>query len=580
MLALGSVVGQLIHLTAEPLARYGALGSLESEERITLPALRGTIYARNGAVFATSVARDAIIADPYQITDVAPEATRLAELLHLPRGGVEAALRVRGGYSVVDQAAPLDVGGQIEQLALGGALPGITVEPTQIRVYPLGDLAEPLIGRLDASGAGAFGLEYQYQDLLAGRPGWEVVRVTAQGAPVPGGLVAEQPARPGTSLELTIDPVLQSDVEQALASEIVRSRAVGGTAVVMNPHSGQVLAMASLTAPPLPGTPTVYGSQPVGVPRALPTQSWLEQAVSYAYEPGSVAKIATFAAALEDGLVTPSSTEFVPSQLVIDGTVFHDAEAHPPEVLSMSQILAQSSNIGTIEIAERLGPARLYASFRRLGWGVSSGLSFPGATAGYLKPPATWSPTAIGSTPIGQDQLVTPLEVLDSYTAVANGGVMVQPTLVAGTVNQDGVLKPAPAPPAHRVMPARVAAELLSLFSHVTDANATAPAAAIPGYGVAGKTGTSQKPYLDAHGYEPGAYWGTFVGMVPASHPVLTAIVMIDQPEPIYGGMTAAPVFSRIMRAALTRYGITPSGRVTSSLLTTLATHPGAGVLQ
>lgn len=578
VVALGAIAAQLVRLTVGPAPRYGQLATSESEMRVVLSAPRGAIFARNGLAFATSVERDVIIADPFQIHDVAPEAQRLAKLLGMGVASVTAALEVHGGYSVVDPDAPLGLGAHIEQLALDGELPGITVSPTTLPVYPLGDLAEPVIGRVGASGAGTFGLEYAYQRVLAGSPGWALERVTAQGAPVPGGLVAEQPPRPGTSLELTIDPILQSDVESALASEIETTRALGATAVVMDPHTGQILAMASLAAPSLPGTPSVGGGQPVDVPRALPTESWLNDPVAYAYEPGSVAKIATFAAALEQGIITPTSTETVPNQLVIDGSVFHDAESHPTEVLSMSQILAQSSNVGTIELAERLGPTAIYDSFRRLGWGVDPGLAFPGATAGYLKPPSEWSPTAIGSTPIGQDQLVTPLEILDSYNAVANGGVMVSPTLVAGTVGTDGTLHLSPAAPRHRVMPASIASELLGLFSHVTGSNATAPDAAIPGYAVAGKTGTSQKPYHARGGYQPGAYWGTFVGMVPARHPVLSAIVMVDQPVPIYGGMTAAPVFSQIMRAALARYGVTPGGRVTSNLLTSLDMHPGAGV--
>lgn len=580
LLALGTIAAQLVRLTLDGARPYGELATSETEVRIALPAPRGAILARDGAAFASSIQRDEVIADPYQIHDPLPEAARLASMLGIGTASIRAALTAKGGYAVVDASAPLSVGGRIEQLALDGVLPGITIEPVTERVYPLGDLAEPVIGRVNASGQGAFGLEYQYQSTLAGTPGWLEQRVTAQGAPVPGGVVAEQPARPGTSIELTIDPVLQSDVEQALAAEIERTRALGGVAIVMNPHNGQILAMASLSAPALPGTTSVAGGgQPVDVVRAAPTESWLNNTVAYAYEPGSVAKIATFAAALEAGLITPSSTEVVPNQLVIDGSIFHDAESHPTEVLSMSQILAQSSNVGTIEIAQRLGPARLYASFRRLGWGVASGFSFPGETPGYVKPPQTWSPTAIGSTPIGQDELVTPLEVLDSYNAVANGGRLVTPQLVLGTVDAAGRLRPVPAPSSRQVMPPRVAAELLALFSHVTDAQATAPDAAIPGYLVAGKTGTSHKPFPDAPGYQPGAYWGTFVGLVPAQHPVLSALVMLDQPVPIYGGMTAAPVFAEIMREALARYGVTPAGEVTSSLLTRVDGDPGAGVV-
>jgi cell division protein FtsI (penicillin-binding protein 3) len=558
---------QLFRITALASGNYRGLGTSESEVKITLPGLRGKIIARNGQVLAMSLVRDQIIADPYQIDHKTAEAKTLAAILGIAVQNVEAAFDKPGGYAVVDSSVPLNIGNRVDKLVTSYALPGITVEPTEQRFYPIGPTAEPVIGRVDASGKGAFGLEYQYQKELNGKDGYEVVKVAANGDPVPGPKVAYVAPQPGANLVVSLDPVLQYYVEQALAAQMIKTRAIGGTAIVMDVQTGQLLAMASLSAPPLPGSPFASSvNQPVDVPRAKPVESWINQAVGYSYEPGSVAKIATFAAALEDGLITPSSTEVVPNDLVIDGSVFHDAESHPTEVLTMKQILARSSNVGTIEIARKLGPSRLVASFERLGWGEPTGLGFPGETYGYIKPPTLWSPTAIGSTPIGQDQLVTPLQILDSYNAVADGGLMVTPRLVLGFV-RDGRFQKYAVPAPKRVMPAWVASDLKSLLSGVTGSNATAPAARVPGYLIAGKTGTSHKPYHNRIGYQPGAYWGTFVGMIPAPHPVLTAIVMLDQPVPIYGGMAAAPVFSQIMRYAVQRYGITPSGKVEGNLL-------------
>jgi len=562
-----ALVVQLTRVTVMAEGRYRALAVDEPEVRILLPGLRGAILARNGQPLAISVLTDTVVADPFLIRSPGPEAVALGKLLDQPASAIEPSLEGRRGYAVVATSVNRSLGDRIEALALDGALPGINVEPGQTRFYPDGALAEPVVGRLDGAGQGAFGLEYQYQSLLAGSNGYEVVREAANGLSLPGAVVASHPAHQGTSLELTIDPALQAYAERAVAGEMEATRAIRGTAIVMDVATGQILAMVSLMAPPLPSTPQLPGgAQPVDAVRALPTESWINQAVAYAYEPGSVAKIATFAAALEEHLITPSSTEVVPGQLVIDGSVFHDAWSHPTEVMTMRQILAESSNVGTIELAERVGKDALVRSFERFGWGEPTGLSFPGETDGLIKPPTTWSPTAIGSTPIGQDQLVTPLQILDSYNAIANGGVMVPPRLVLGTLRQ-GHLVPMPAPLPHRILPSWVDVELRSLLSGVTGAHATAPAAAIPGYVVAGKTGTSQKPSRTHPGYQPGAYWGTFVGMVPAAHPVLSAIVMFDQPVPIYGGMTAAPVFSAIMRYALARYGITPTGRVLSTLL-------------
>jgi cell division protein FtsI/penicillin-binding protein 2 len=563
-----ALIVQLLRVTVLAQPSYANLAQQEAQTTVTLPGLRGSIIARNGEVLAMSELRDTIIADPLLIKHPATEAVTLAKLLGLASAQVRHALSVPGGYSVVAQLVTRSTGSKIESMALDGELPGINVEPGQARYYPAGSLAEPVVGRVGANDNGLFGLEYQYQKLLAGRNGYEIQRTASGNLPLPNAVVKRQPPIQGKSLKLTIDPALQAYAEQAVAGEIEKTNAIGGTAVVMDVATGQILAMVSLTAPPLPGAkPLANGGQPVDVQRALPTESWTNQAVAYAYEPGSVAKIATFTAALQDHLITPTSSEVVPGRLVIDGSVFHDAEPHPTEVLSMGQILAQSSNVGTIEIARRLGPARLLASFERFGWGEPTGLAFPGETQGLMKPVSQWSPTAIGSTPIGQDQLVTPLQVLDSYNAIANGGVMVTPKLVLGTVGSRGHLHAFASPAPRRIVPANIDAEMIHLLSGVTGANATAPDAQIPGYLVAGKTGTSQKPLHTQAGYQMGAYWGTFVGMVPAQHPVLSAIVMLDQPVPIYGGMTAAPVFSQIMRYALARYGVTPSGSIESSML-------------
>lgn len=564
-----ALVVQLTRVTVMAEGRYRALATDEAEVRVTLPGLRGAILARNGAPLAISELTDTVVADPFLIRHPRTEAATLGRLLGMTPQQVEPALVGHRGYAVVATGIGRTLGDRINTLALDDLLPGINVVPGQSREYPDGALAEPIVGRLDGAGKGAFGLEYQYQSLLAGSNGYEVVREAANGYPIPGAVLASHPAHQGASLELTIDPALQAVAERAVAGEMMATRAIRGTAVVMDVATGQILAMVSLMAPPLPSTPVLPGgAQPVDVVRALPTESWVNQAVDYAYEPGSVAKIATFAAALEEHLITPDSTEVVPGQLVIDGSVFHDAWSHPTQVMTMREILAKSSNVGTIELAERVGKDALVRSFERFGWGEPTGLAFPGETDGLIKPPAEWSPTAIGSTPIGQDQLVTPLQILDSYNAIANDGVMVTPRLVLGTVRH-GHLDPISTPPAHRVLPLWADQELRSLLSGVTGQQATAPAAAIPGYVVAGKTGTSQKPSRTHPGYQPGAYWGTFVGMVPAAHPVLSAIVMFDQPVPIYGGMTAAPVFSEIMRYALARYGITPTGQVLSGALPT-----------
>jgi cell division protein FtsI (penicillin-binding protein 3) len=278
-------------------------------------------------------------------------------------------------------------------------------------------------------------------------------------------------------------------------------------------------------------------------------------AVTQVYEPGSVFKLVTFSSALQNKVISANQTFSVPGSIQMGTYAFHDAEAHGTETLSASDILAQSSNIGTIEIAEQLGETRLLDQIANLGFGKPTGLNFPGESAGLVPGASQWTQTSIGSTPIGQDDAVTAQQLLDAYNAVANGGVMVQPRLVRGTVNTAGAVTAAAASPTRRVIDPTTNAELTTMLEGVV-ANGTGTSAAIDGYTVAGKTGTAQIPNPNNLGYIPGAYAASFAGFAPAQAPVLSALVVLQHPTPIYGGAVAAPVFSTIMEYALHHYGI------------------------
>jgi len=278
-----------------------------------------------------------------------------------------------------------------------------------------------------------------------------------------------------------------------------------------------------------------------------------------------VFKLVTFSAALEDGLINPNSVFTVPDQIELDGSTFHDAEPHPTEQLTATQILAQSSNIGTSEIAQGLGETRLLNQVKALGFGAPTGLDFPGESPGLLATPADWEPTDYVSLPIGQVDAVSALQVLDAYNAVANGGVFVAPKLVLGTVSPSGTLTPTSSSSTHEVFSPSVDSELISMLEQVVDTG-TGTSAAVPGYTVAGKTGTSQIPTTGQDSYVEGAYMASFVGFAPAVNPTLSMIVVLDRPTPIYGGTVAAPVFSQIMSYALHRYDIpTTPGAQTST---------------
>lgn len=558
---------QLLRVTVFAAGEYSRYANSESLQTVSLPALRGSIYDRFGAPLALTVALKSVTADPVMVTDPNKESVLLAKILPLPQPQIHADLITAGQFVYVQRLIPQAQSSAIQQLIDKGQLPGITLVDDQSREYPQAPSAQSVLGMTNTFGAGISGLEYQYNSSLTGKNGSETYKVTASGTPVPDGMLSYVPARPGSSLHLTIDSTLQYFVEKTLAGEIASSNAIGGTAVIMDVATGQILAMANLSANPLPGrpnTPAGFPAQaiPVDSPRSQPAESWMNSAIASVYEPGSVAKIATMTAALEDHVITPSTVLQVPDHIMVAGTLFHDAETHPTQPMTPGEIMGQSSNVGTIMIAKRLGKTVITNSFLRYGWGKPTGLNFPGETAGYLRSLSAWSGTAIGSVPIGQDEAVTPLQVLDSYNAIANGGVMVTPKLVLSVQRPDGTLVVPKSAAPKRIESKFTASEVTQLLENAVKSNGTAPAAAIPGYTIAGKTGTSQKPWPTFSGYQPGAFWGTFVGYLPAAHPVLSAIVMLDQPTPIYGGLVAAPVFSRIMTYALQRYGVTPSGQI------------------
>jgi cell division protein FtsI (penicillin-binding protein 3) len=345
----------------------------------------------------------------------------------------------------------------------------------------------------------------------------------------------------GRSLVLTLDEPLQVEVEKDLAAQIAATHADSGICVVTNPRNGDVLAMVDLLAQP-------HG-QIMDAPQNL--------ALTSVYQPGSVMKLVTFAGALQTHLITPQSAFTVPYSLMVGGWQFADAELHPTQIMTASQILAQSSNIGTIEVAHMLGQRRLLEYLHDLGYGKLTGLGWPGESAGIVPGPSSWSPSDMAAVPIGTGEAVTPMQLLDAYNSIANGGVFVPPRLVEGTIAPNGVQHKVPFAPRHRVLDGATAASLVPMLEGVIQ-DGTGVDANVPGYAVAGKTGTAQIPSTTGPGYQPNAWMATFVGFVPAQHPALSAIVVLNHPTPIYGGLVSAPVFSQIMRYALRRFDVPP----------------------
>jgi cell division protein FtsI (penicillin-binding protein 3) len=537
---------RLVAVQALSSDHYARIGASEVTSTVQVPAQRGGIFDRNGAVLAISVPRSDVVADPFLIHDPAGEARTLAPVLGLPQSHLQLELSEHAGFVYLAHEVEQGVVSKVKALDLVG----ITLLPDTQRVDPAGQLAKPLLGAVGSNGAGQAGLEYQFDKLLAGRNG-TVIEEQAPGGVLLLGRTRQRPAaKGGTGVELTIDQPLQFATEQSLGAAVASSHAKSGIAVVMDTHTGDILAMANLVVDPATHK-LVEASQNL--------------ALTQVYEPGSVFKLVTFSAALSDGMIAPSTLLTVPNSLTIDGWVFHDAENHPTEQLSATQILAQSSNIGTIEVAQALGKGRLAAQISALGFGQPTGLGFPGESAGLVKKVASqWSASDIGSTPIGQDDAVTAQQVLDMVNSVATDGVFVQPRLVRATVSSNGSVTATPSGATRRVLSSQVSTELTTMMEQVVQ-DGTAVSAGVPGYTVAGKTGTAQIPDPVHGGYIPGAYMATFAGFAPAENPVLSAIVVLAQPTPIFGGVVAAPVFSQVMQYALNRYGAPTSPQSAST---------------
>ncbi|MGD1011044.1 MAG: penicillin-binding protein 2 [Acidimicrobiales bacterium] len=542
-LALSGLAARLVQIQGVDAVHYAAYGSQEVDQHITLPALRGSIYDRSGNLIAASSPRVDVIADDFLVGRSKADRGRLASLLGLSVTALEAKLSEHSGY------VPLafQVNTNVEQEVANLGLPYLTFAPDVARTDPDGNLFSPVLGIVGYDDQGLSGLEYLENSVLAGTAGSEVVPTGPNGEGLPGTPTQVVPARQGTGLVLTLDEPLQFEVTKDLAAQITATHATGGVAIVEDRRTGGILAMVDLV--------TERNGQVVPAAQNL--------AATSVYQPGSVMKLVTMSGALEEGLIKPNSVFTVPYQISLGGWPFNDADFHPTEELTATQILAQSSNIGTIEIAHLLGADRLSYFLRDLGFGRPTGLHWPGESDGLVPSPSdpnAWSASSMGTVPIGTGEAVTPLQILDAYNAVANDGEFVTPRLVEATISADGVEHFLPSTQPRRVLSSETVAELLPMLEQVTE-DGTALAARIPGYQVAGKTGTAQIPSTTGIGYEPGAWSATFVGFAPACNPALTTFVMLTRPDLIYGGLASAPVFSAIMRYALRHFDIAPTGQ-------------------
>lgn len=551
-------VGQrLVSVQVIHAAEYAALGEQQRARTITLPARRGRLYDREGEVLATSVDAATIYADPRAFRaqerpdglivppagDAAEVAAALAPLLGREPGHLEQRLRKDAHFVYLARQVDHEVGRRVAALALPGI--GVLTEPA--RLAPGGALAAQVLGYTGIDGEGLAGLELVHDRLLSGRPGALALERAPGGLTIASGPRELSPPTPGTDLVLTIDREIQHVAERVALAAVEDHDAAAASVVVLEVGTGEVLAMANA-----PG----FDANAAG--EADPAQR-RNRAVTDVFEPGSVQKAVTVAAALEEGVAQPDTGFVVADRLAWGRKTFSDDHRHPPEDMTVRDIIEQSSNVGTIMLADRLGAPRLSRHLEAFGYGEPLGLGFPGESGGAVLPVEQWSATSLPTIAIGQGVALTLLQGAHVYATIADDGRATQPRLLRGTVGEDGRLRPLAEPGRHRVISATTARRLREMLVQVVDGErGTGSRATVPGYRVAGKTGTARKPRTDARGYS-GEYVASFIGFAPADDPRIVVAVMVDEPTPIYGGLVAAPAFSEVMRFALSHRRVAPN---------------------
>lgn len=536
------VVARLATLQAVGSKRYVAFGESQRVRTIQLPGQRGSIFDRNGDDLALSVPQQTVWTDARVVTDPAGTAAKLAPLLGVDAAVLQRKLSSGKAFDYLARTVPDDVAAKVKAMNL----PGIYFVQESKRFAPAGDLARGLLGSVDTDSKGIAGLELKYDQRLTGKTGEMIIERDPSGHTISTGEHRVKPAERGDDLMLTIDRSMQFETERVLSAQVDTTKAKGGIAIVMRPGTGEILASASVVAGEN-GQKAHPGSN--------------NTAFTTVYEPGSVNKLITVSAAIEQGLVQPDTTLTVPDHLTIGGRPFSDHAPHPTAPWTVDRIVAESSNIGTIEIGQKLGASRLDEYLRRFGFGTRTSIGFPNESPGLLMAPSQWSGSAMGAIPIGQSIAVTAVQMLAAYNVIANGGRYIEPRLVLSTVDEKGEQHPVAVGPPRRVVSEDTARKMTSMLNDVVT-DGTGKSAAIPGYTVAGKTGTARKPqpnggYRDAAGHY--RYIATFAGFVPAEDPQLSVIVVLDDPgTSIYASQVSAPVFAQVAQYGLRLFRIPP----------------------
>ena len=513
-------------------AKLASEAAYQQTDVVTVPGLRGSVLDRFGNPLAASEDAKTIYATPYQVKRPRQAAAKLAPILGLDESEVLKSLTEDSGFAYVARKVDLPSAARVERLELAG----IGELPDSRRTYPQGDLAAQTIGAVGDENQGLTGLEIGEDSVLRGSDGERRVVNDALGEPIRLDTVSE--ASDGEDLRLTLDPAIEKKTEQVLGEVGETYAPKGATAIVMNPRNSQLLAVANW--PPV---------DPTDLESASP-EDLINRATGFTYEPGSTFKAFTVSAALAEKQVTPETSFTLPPEIQVADRTISDAEARPTVTLTVAQILAESSNVGAVTIGLGLGSEKFSRWIDRFGFGHPTGVQFPAEEQGLVPALDEYSGSTMGNLPIGQGLSVTPMQMVAGYAAIANGGMLRRPRLVE-RIGDETV----PEPHGRRVIDPTVSEQVRTMLEGVLAAGGTASEVSVPGYTLAGKTGTAQ--VAENGTYSESKYVASFIGFAPAQDPRLLVAVIVDQPQgDIYGGSVAAPAFGKIAGFALPYLGV------------------------
>ena len=525
------VLGRLSYLQLFCYSDYFAKAQRQQQHTFEISPRRGPIYDRKGRELAVSIPMDSAFGDPVEIKDAAMVARLLAPILSVPAEDLETKIRDAKTPVRLARKVPPDIVQRVEDMNLRG----VFFQKEYRRVYPQHELASHVVGFVNVDEKGLGGIEQSLDKHIRGRPGRMLVMADGRRRRYDR---SEEAPDPGATVVLTIDQTIQFIAEKELALAIEQTHANNGSIVIQDPSNGQLLAVANWP---------IFDSNDAG---KYSDEARNNRAVTAAYEPGSTFKMITLAGALENGITNPR--ELVDCQMgsiLVAGRLIHDHK--PFGVLSVRDVLAQSSDVGTIKIALRLGAPRFYEKIQEFGIGQTTGIELPGENRGLFRPLEHWTPSSIGSIAIGQEVSVTPIQIISAVSAIANGGTLHQPRVVED-IHGGAVPAPRAAPEPEQVTDAKTAATLRDMMESVI-LEGTGKPAKLDGYTAAGKSGTAQKIDPATGRYSPNQYVASFVGFAPVNRPVITVLVVLDSPVGLhYGGDVGGPVFKRIAQKVLT----------------------------